>query len=75
MSFIRVKDLADLEQKFLRAVQILKRMREAQIHWHEHYGYHAKIARQSWEEKADDFIEGLKIVSDQKKELELKIPD
>lgn len=72
MSNIRVRDLTDVEEKFIEAVHILIRMRRAQKKWHEHFGARNRLTRQEWEQKADDFIASLQIVKQDHRDILMK---
>ncbi len=61
---IKVKNLQDVEEKFLAAVQIIHRMRKAQKIWHQVYGCHAKMARKNAEALADEFLKSLQLTDE-----------
>lgn len=69
MSIIIVKDEAELKEKFIQMVYIIRKMRIAQKTWHTQFGSTAKKDRERWEEKADEFIEGIEMINPDKRDI------
>ncbi|MDH7463945.1 hypothetical protein QEG73_21770 [Chitinophagaceae bacterium 26-R-25] len=55
---IKLNHLEDHEiaEQFRALIQMVQTMRQAQIEWHEHFGYALKKRKDEWEKKVDACI-------------------
>jgi len=65
---IVLKNVEELEQKFLQAVHILMKMRKAQKKFRNTYAQNDINIQKYWEEKADVFIEQMPVRADEYKD-------
>ncbi len=56
-----LQNISDLEQKFIKLVEITRKLRYWEKKWKKDYGHANREAMKLWQQRADEFLDNLPI--------------